>query len=336
VFTYLNYVRVAGQSYQESVMRKSWSVASVASDWLFSIRSSLAFWNWAQTGWKYPATPAYILSAIAVVVFAAGWVAVIWLSGGFKRPNPCAPRIRSCWMLLAAGVTALVLSFPVYLLLDSARSLWRTQFLSGIGFGLVAAALLGLLSWLPIGRFGRMAVTIAAGSAIVAYGSVSAIQKGGYHRWVWERHRTAVLEVLRIAPDLQPYTVVVLTNVPKNADPFGHDLWFDMALRLVYPGIPVAGIYYYEDGSPAPGDNITAEGKNWLTRDGFGHMFPNTFLSRTLVVRYDASGTGKLVESLPAFVCKGPCDASQYNPAAAIITGPVAPVTARRYFVPER
>jgi hypothetical protein len=37
-------------------------------------------------------------------------------------------------------------------------------------------------------------------------------------------------------------------------------MWLDMALRLMYPGIPVAGTYFYEDGTPAPGASLEAEG----------------------------------------------------------------------------
>jgi len=33
-------------------------------------------------------------------------------------------------------------------------------------------------------------------------------------------------------------------------------MWLDLALRLVYPGIPVAGLYYYADGTPGPGDGF--------------------------------------------------------------------------------
>ena len=60
---------------------------------------------------------------------------------------------------------------------------------------------------------------------------------------LWERHRTAVMKILRAAPTVKPRHVVVMINVPRNDDPFGTTLWMDLAVRLIYPGIPVAGTY---------------------------------------------------------------------------------------------
>src|SRR5437879_1055013 len=77
--------------------------------------------------------------------------------------------------------------------------------------------------------------------------NLSAIQKGGFHRWIWERHRTAILQILRIAPSVKPGTVIVLANVPKDNDPFGHTMWLDLAIRLSYPRVPVDGVYFYAD-----------------------------------------------------------------------------------------
>jgi hypothetical protein len=113
------------------------------------------------------------------------------------------------------------------------------------------ASSLGLVSFVPLERKGKIALVIAAGAVITYFGSVSAIQKGGFHRWNWERHRTAMLEVLRFAPDVAPGTLIVLTNVPRGSDPFGDNMWFDLAIRLVYPGVSAAGVYFYEDGTCA-------------------------------------------------------------------------------------
>jgi len=49
------YVRAAGQTYQESVLRKSWGLGSLMSDWYFNIAASLNFWarqkkSWVESG----------------------------------------------------------------------------------------------------------------------------------------------------------------------------------------------------------------------------------------------------------------------------------------------
>ena len=138
-------------------------------------------------------------------------------------------------------------------------------------------------------------------------------------------------KILRVAPSVAPFTLVVVTNVPKDKDPFGHNMWLDLALRLVYPGIPVAGTYFYSDGTPAPGDSWKAEGKSW-TWDGTGFppVFPGTGLANTLVVDYQPSGRGKLEAALPAFLCKTRCATELYHPDA-VVTEPISPIARRRY-----
>jgi hypothetical protein len=335
ICAYINYAQSKGQSYQESVMRKSWSLAAIAGDWVFNIAASLEFWSWNQNGLPSSISTATMLSIFAALVFAAGWLAIIRQPGARDLANPFARGARSCAMLLAAGLVALTLSFPVYLLLNSARMLWRTQILSGAGAAAVMAAALGLLSCLPLRRHARTALVVVLGTLIVYCGSFSAIQKGAFHRSIWDRYRTAMLEIFQFAPDLQPGAVVILTNVPRNADPFGDNLWFQLAIRLAYPDIPVAGNYYYSDGTPGPGTHLAIEGTYWnLDTGGLGYPFVPLPLERTVVVEYNTSGAGKLLDKLPPFLCPRGCPAQLYDPAHGLITGPVSPIAARRYNVP--
>jgi len=318
-------------TYQQSVMRTNWGLGSLMSDWSFNIVASLDFWHWTRGGWRVPEGPPIMLSLLAALVFVAGGFAV---SHQASRSGTLGLRLadtRNTWVLLAVGFVLLVLSFPVYLLLDSVRGLWRTQFLSGIGAGLVFTALLALLSQPIRHPLPRKIVFLALGGTIVFFGSLSAIQKGAFHRWIWERHRTAVAEILRIAPSVKPDTVIVLANVPKNDDPFGHNMWLDLALRLAYPHIRVAGIYFYTDGTPGPGDHFKAEGDRWKW-DGKGlrPTVVDTAISDTVIVDFDPSGHGTLAKIMPSFVCEGDCAAGLYNPAT-VITGPISPRTVRRY-----
>ena len=45
-------------------------------------------------------------------------------------------------------------------------------------------------------------------------------------------------------------------------------MWFELALRLAYPHTPVAGIYFYEDGKPAPGNNQKLKDDHWVCDSG--------------------------------------------------------------------
>ena len=318
------YAHSAG-TYQQSVMRTNWGLGSLMSDWFFNIVASLDFWDWTRGGWKAPEGPAITLSLLAALVFIAGGLAVIRGARNSSR-DP-----GNIWVLLVVGFVLLALSFPIYLVLDSARGLWRTQFLSGIGAGLVFTALLALLSQSIRHPLLRKIAFLTLGGTIVFFGSLSAIQKGAFHRWIWERHRTAIVEILRIAPSVRPDTVIVLANVPKNDDPFGDNVWLDLALRLAYPGIRVAGVYFYTDGTPGPGYHFKTEGDRWKwDRTGFPPIVRDTGISDTVIVDFDPSGHGTLAKIMPSFVCEGDCAAGLYNPAA-VITGPISPRTIRRY-----
>jgi hypothetical protein len=327
--TAVKYLHSGGSTYQESVMRKGWGVASIVNDWCFNIAASLEFWAWPR-----PSLHSWVAPAItSAAVMVAGGFGTLVLT---KTRGLLCETARVWWTLLAAGFAAVALSFPVYLLLDSARLLWRTQFLSGIGAGLVFTALLGLLSHKLPWRAARVAILLSGGAAVVYYGSLTAMELGEFHRGIWERHRKAITEVLRVVPNVKPDAIVVLTNVPKDADPFGGDIWYDFAIRLIYPGIRVAGVYYYADGTRAPGDTLVAVGDSWKWDKvtGFPPLIDETSLAHTVVVRYAKSGTGSLETALPAFLCHDACASELYNPSA-MITGSIAPSAARRYRLGE-
>src|SRR4029077_1323480 len=91
--------------------------------------------------------------------------------------------------------------------------------------------------------------------------------------------------ILRAAPRVKPDSLIVLINVPKNDDPFGDELWLDLAVRLVYPGIPVAGTYFYDDRTPAPGARLEAEGERWRwNRSGYAPLVRDTAIANTVIV----------------------------------------------------
>jgi hypothetical protein len=326
------YSHSGGHTYQESVLRTSWGVASVLSDWWFNIAFSLEFWKWLRGPWRTSVTTAVLLAALATAVFAAAaWVMVHQWNAGLKR-DPARPDARTWGILLAVGFVLLALSFPVFLILNTARMLWRTQLLAGVGAGITLTALAGLASRFLPAEKARMVAFITLSSVVTYAGSEAAIHRGALHRRIWDRHRETIREVLQVAPSVKPNTVIVLTNVPKGDDPFGHDMWYDFGLRLVYPGIDVSGIYYYDDGTAAPGDNLkaSASGDLWTwDKTGYPPLVRNASVANTIVVRYDGSGKGTLEESVPAFVCGAECG-KLYNPAG-LITGPISPRAARRY-----
>jgi hypothetical protein len=328
--TVAKYTLSSGHTYQESVMRKNWTLGSIMGDWYFNIAASLQFWKWMRGLWKASENEAALLSLGAAIVFVAAGLAIIRLTGENRKARFLGLVIGNWWLLLGAGFALLVLSFPVYLLLASARGLWRTQFLSSIGSGLVLTAIVGLVSNVA-GRKIRVAAFLTFGAVIVYFGSLSAIQKGAIHRWIWERHRSTILQVLRVAPNVKANTLVVLVDVPKKDDPFNHNMWFDLAVRLVYPGIRTSGVYFYTDGTPSPGNYLTGIGDHWEWHgSGYPLALHDTPLTNTIVIDYNPSGAGALLKTMPPFLCRAQCATQLYNPTT-VITGSLSPRAIRRY-----
>ena len=204
-------------------MRTDWNPVILAKDWWFNIASSLEFWAWRREP-NAPEGLTVVLSIVAAVAFVAGGVTLLRIIRGRRGEDPVPASQRQWWALLAAGSVLLALSFPVYLLLSSARSLWRTQFLSGIGSGLIWTAVLGLISIALLKKTSRSGAFLVLGAMIVYFGTASAIAKGAVHRKIWDRYRATIVEILRVAPSVKPGAVIVLTGVPKNEDPFGHNM----------------------------------------------------------------------------------------------------------------
>jgi hypothetical protein len=328
--TLLTYSKSAGATYQEHVMRRSWQLRSLLSDLWFNVDASLRFWNWTHAGSNAPSGWIVAISCLAVVVFLGGALLLASRSAALLSAFP--PSSRTWWIVLATGSALLLLSFPVYLLLDSARSLWRTQLLSSVACAVVFSAVIGLVAQsTPFAQRGRALLILMLATPIVFCGSMGALQLGAIHRANWERHRLAIARVLRAAPGLTREAVVVLTNVPKDDDPFGHDMWFDVALRLAYPGVPVAAIYFYADGTKAPGDNLRIEGNRWKW-DGTGYppLLRDASLANTIVVNDDPARGTPLESAIPGYVCSEGCQMDLYRPSA-MISPDMSPRTKRRY-----
>ncbi len=319
----------AASTYQATVIRKTWTLASLVSDWLFNIGASLRFWTWLP---PLKAVPEIGLAIAVVLIFVA--LPDTW----YRAVSPGDPEEESAGdhrplvAGLVAGFTAVVLSFPVYLLLDTSRSLWRTQLLSGPGAGLFLAALAGLVSLAVRPRW-RRTVLIAAAAPILFCGSVGALQSSKHHWIYWERYRSTVAAILRAVPNIRPGTVLILKGVDRNNDPFQDNLWFDMAMRLAYPGTTVSGMYLFSDGAAPPGANLKAAGDRWRwDGTGLAPLVRDAPIANTVVVEYDGESRAHVVPTLLPADCRDACITGDYSPKA-VIAGSMSPIAARRFDV---
>jgi len=332
--TVKKYLLSGGQTYQESILRKDWSILSILGDWGFNMSASLRFWAWAHyTPWKVTEVKALVLAVLAVVVFLSGAGIVSW-SIPLRGHSPNSYRLprKTSWAVMGVGLSLLALSFPAYLVLESARSLWRTQFLSGAGAALSLGSVIALTTEHLSQKWLRFTAFVLLGAVVVFFGSLSAVKKGGFHAWVWERHRLAVAQIIRAAPRIKSGAVIVMVNVPKNDDPFGHNMWYETALRLAYPGTLVAGGYFYDDGTPGNGNNLRLHLDKWLAEGiSFPLLTQPTGIARTLIISYETHGSGRILPEIPDYLCHSRCALQLYRPVAVIEDGSPSPRAVRRY-----
>jgi len=310
-------------------MRQSFTPGAILGDWLFNVRYSLSFWAWVpQDGDLRPGQIAALSVGVVAVFLAAGFAVSRWNDPDWLSPV----RVKRLWSLLAAGVVLLFLSFPAQLMLAAAREPRRTQLLSGIAASIVLGTLCSLLAAaFPKPRL-RQLCAVAIAVPIVFIGAWRTIERQDAHRVEWNIHWPAMQRLVRSIPRVRDDTVVVMTNVPRSRDPFyGSHFWFDNALRLAYPRTRVAGIYFYEDGSPGPGMNLRLHERQWsYTNEGVTPLITSADVGQTLALRDDPAGVQVLAE-IPAFVCSDACARQPYEPRARIQAGPPAIEARHRY-----
>ena len=338
-YIYLNVrrYRTGRWTYQGSVLRDAWGLRSLIHDLAFNVSASLKFWNWGIVPLDSQSLPAVL------VIFVGAMVTLCLGAVSLRALTPVTfpavfPARRHLAGFLGAGFILLLLSFPAYLLLNTAASLWRTQFLSGIGAALVLASLAGLAGTiLPDGK-ARLVWLLACGGVVCLFGVRAAYVDGRFHYQVWERHRQAIAAVLAVAPRIEPDSVIVLVGVPRSNPPFGHNMWFDVALRLAYPHVPIAGVYFWEDGQMSPGANMIVDDGEWRqTSDGYPTMLSRADFSHTIIMQFDPGGTARVLARVPPLVTSDPAALRRYKPSAVILEGPPDPIAIRRYRpIPKR
>ena len=340
-YALLNYIRyfsaTRGLTYQHNVMRTNFTVGALWEDFAFNVGASLRFWEWADAlAYDAPLRWPTLLAVAGAAAILIGYALITRVpasrSGVDADQTGEMPPIDVLLKLLCAGAILLVFSFPVYLLLNSARSLWRTQFLSGFGAALVLGPLAGLLAIRGLQtRFARLLPALSV-AIVAAFGVWAAYKAAWFHYRNWERHRLAIAQVLEVAPSVRSGALVVLTEVPRGRDPFGDNMWFDMAMRLAYPNTSVSGAYYLEGGVRPPGLGMEVRNGNW-TWNGTGYppLLRSIPFENTIIIRYDRGGRATLVERVPSYVIVDSRTAASYNPRDAIDSKPATFTALRRY-----
>jgi hypothetical protein len=323
-YTYLR--RSHQQGYQISVLRHDWSPAALVHDWLVNSYESIALWRWPK---RFEHIAGY--DSHGVVVFTFAFVAVVIVVGifvHFRRKQVSAMPSREAAKLILLGVTLIILSFPVYVLLDNAVNLWRTQMLSGSAVGIAFAGLAALAKPnRPI--FAGIGLLVAASFAI--QGVRSAQNEALFHRIIWEKHRSIVAGILRVAPQVRAEAFFILVNRGPEPLIFGHNLWFDMALRVAYPDQRVAGVYYDAPGKIAPGVQLHLDQSRLVVETPFAMIVASTKVENILALEVNRDRTVSLLPRLPDWLPGYAGQDSNYVPDSVILPGKPDDRAMRRY-----
>jgi hypothetical protein len=299
-------------SYQSTVVRDDVSVGQLLSDLVFNVKTSVSFWNWGE---KLPPVDGRIALLLGVLAFAGVVLGGLVVCRSAAQPRP--ERRGTLLVLAGLGAILLLASFPAYLILTSSRDVWRTQFLSGIGFAILLASLIAVAAGLLRRRRARLLVALLGAGVVAFFGARASYSLAHFHSGVWVRHKNAIEDVLEVAPRVKPNTVIVYTGVPATADPFIDTMWFDMALRLAYPHVPVDGVYFRRGGKAAPGAALKLRGGYWeRTGIGFQPMLRHVPLNQTLFIAYGLHGS-RLQHKVPSFLPSA-ASSADYEPRSVI------------------
>jgi hypothetical protein len=321
------YVGATGGGYQVSVLRSDFAISSLVSDLGFNLKYVLAFWHWAEL---IPAQYAQQMYVGAPLFGAAAFLAGALLFLRTLQSRAVLPDTRSLLFLLFGAGLLLLASFPAYLMLNSARWLWRTQSLAGPFAAVVMAALISLVGIaaqcaVNRGRDGVQRLTILLfGAAIAFCGTLASERIASFHFAVWERARATMEGVLTAAPRLVPGSIVALLDVPRksadgsNADPFGDNMWFDNAIKLSYPGANVTGYYFWSGAETPPGNRF------------FSEVRPEDFKRLVILRRLNAGNCETLAVAPPELRFQDQATRG-YDPSSRVLPGPPAREARNRY-----
>ncbi|MGI0486952.1 hypothetical protein ACN4EK_16045 [Pantanalinema rosaneae CENA516] len=306
-------------TYQTSIARPDLSLNTIVTDIQAHIWQSLQFWKWSNTLSIYSVGKlAPVVALLCVFAFVIG-AYLISPKSSFLRLN--LPSNRALLTCLSLGFFFLILSLPIYLLINRNTSFWRTQMLPSVGAAICLGSGICLLAKiLPKKKYQPLFVIIAC-SAIVFSGVRSGVVLQGFHEYRWQIHRSVMAQVAHLVPSIEDNTMILLTNMPKTyeKDPFGAALWFDFPVQLLYPHHKVVGYFIYENGDLVRDNpwSFTATGMEWQ-RKGMSQELDKVMYSQIIALQYNSDGQISLLEQFPRELLPQDFDTTSYSPLQRI------------------
>lgn len=289
------------RAYQESLVEDQFDITSIGSNFLNQLEPVLRYFQvfkGSYADWFYGLA---LLGIVAAILFNVGSTQHV-RSG--RRPY-------RDWLV---GVfVAIVLSIVPYLALEGILSTFRTQFFAAPAQAVGLAVLIGLVGTLFSPRGARLWISGITGAIVMI--SVVAGLNWQSHRPInpdvqYEKTARIIQQVVQIAPDVVPDTVLIFVVKDGDATPLGWNYYvINLSLNLLETeGYQVE----YEDSLGVK-----------LHLDVLGKIdcleYPECWYSRLIIFEIAADGRVKLLEHLPdALKPDEKLDTYSYNPRARI------------------
>jgi hypothetical protein len=321
-------------TYQVRVSRDSFSPLGLMSDLWLHLENSVIFWHWPHVYFQADRGPDYLIAFIPVMAAILILIPIaIYVESRSSRPFHIDMHLL---LFVCLGIGLLIASYLVILVLQDNRSLWRTEFLPGFAAAwIMGAALYAFLALVP-GTVLRAILATGVFATLGIFATRAGVNSALYFHELWERHRIIVSSIIADAPKVADGTLIFIRNIDPQNDPFGADMWLDLALRLAYPRTKVAGIYFFQDGSAAPDTSIDMTGgEPHLLSTGSETLFHSSAsipISHVMVFDYDpTTGQAVPVAMGPISVGKSMLRAPRHDFCAAITDATPAAIAVRRY-----
>lgn len=325
-------------SYQSAKLASQFDPIVAATGLPKLLYRGVAFWAWPIPWYRtqMQGCAGDVWSRIAPALLAG--TALFAVLALLLRKQSSSDRSVPWTKALTLATICVALAYVPFLALGDVGA-WRTQFYAAPPAAILLALAFTGLDAIAVAR-GRLAVLLA--TAVAASGMFVGLVSQLDMSYRWRIHRLVMDGIVREAPRLRDDTLVVLSNVPTGfpyavcdnaapVDPFLDTFWFNSALRVLYPGAKIAGVYWRSDlSSPGAIEYQFDESGARLRRSNTITTPDRVPYDRIVAFHYDQRSGSHLMEQFPAGEIPGSRASGSYAPRARILPGPPPAETRNR------